>query len=74
MPAPPFINGLINPYNRVFLSSLRAHSVRLASEERTRKVRTNIVSAFVMRFISHNELSEVLKTFIQKKYPERKLT
>jgi hypothetical protein len=74
MPAPPFINGLINPYNRVFLSSLRPHSVRLASEERTSKVRTNIVSAFVMGFISHNELSEVLKTFIQKKYPERKLT
>jgi hypothetical protein len=68
MPAPPFINGLINPYNRVFLSSLRPHSVRWASEERARNVQTKIVPTCVMRFISQNELSEVLKMFI-KKYP-----
>jgi hypothetical protein len=70
MPAPPFINGLINPYNRVFLSSLKRHSVHWASEERTRYVRTNSVPAFVMRFISQNELSEVLKCLFKKNIPK----
>jgi len=74
MPAPPFINGLKKPYNRVFLSSLRSRAALHPSVDSANNKRTNKVQFFLMCFILQNELSTALMNVDDKKISRGKLT